>query len=405
MMTGLAGRTLLFQITPWRDLAVSRVIELRAEQTLHHLHRAIQDAFELDDDHLYAFFLNNSAWDRTFEYGGPDVRSTNEADAARLDALPLRKNKRILYLFDFGDELRHEVRMVGEGTADAGGSYPRVIESVGEAPPQYHFPDENEERPMDHEEPPRLDPQLAALAPAVLRALERYDDRRFEATDEATPPGADLREEADLAALLLDRSAGDLQAIHALEHEVDGTVWGWLCDLPLELSRAGLAEEGLRLGERVHAIHRHPPIDLTIPLLLALANRPGEAREHLDRNLAEYPDDPLMLLRAGEAFHALGDLGRAEEAYREALRWVGADLERRHEILSGLGQILRVLGREDAIQELVQAEQEQERRRQEQLLGWQSPYRREAPKVGRNAPCPCGSGKKAKRCCGIERRA
>lgn len=27
-------------------------------------------------------------------------------------------------------------------------------------------------------------------------------------------------------------------------------------------------------------------------------------------------------------------------------------------------------------------------------------FRREAPKVGRNDPCPCGSGKKYKRCCG-----
>ncbi len=28
------------------------------------------------------------------------------------------------------------------------------------------------------------------------------------------------------------------------------------------------------------------------------------------------------------------------------------------------------------------------------------PIRREQPKVGRNEPCPCGSGKKFKRCCG-----
>jgi preprotein translocase subunit SecA len=28
------------------------------------------------------------------------------------------------------------------------------------------------------------------------------------------------------------------------------------------------------------------------------------------------------------------------------------------------------------------------------------PVRREAPKVGRNDPCPCGSGKKFKSCCG-----
>lgn len=29
-----------------------------------------------------------------------------------------------------------------------------------------------------------------------------------------------------------------------------------------------------------------------------------------------------------------------------------------------------------------------------------APYRREGPKIGRNEPCPCGSGKKYKRCCG-----
>jgi SEC-C motif-containing protein len=30
----------------------------------------------------------------------------------------------------------------------------------------------------------------------------------------------------------------------------------------------------------------------------------------------------------------------------------------------------------------------------------EEPFRREAPKVGRNDPCPCGSGKKYKKCCG-----
>jgi uncharacterized protein len=29
-----------------------------------------------------------------------------------------------------------------------------------------------------------------------------------------------------------------------------------------------------------------------------------------------------------------------------------------------------------------------------------APIRRDAPKVGRNDPCPCGSGKKYKKCCG-----
>jgi uncharacterized protein YecA (UPF0149 family) len=30
------------------------------------------------------------------------------------------------------------------------------------------------------------------------------------------------------------------------------------------------------------------------------------------------------------------------------------------------------------------------------------PIRRDKPKVGRNDPCPCGSGKKYKKCCGLK---
>jgi len=36
-----------------------------------------------------------------------------------------------------------------------------------------------------------------------------------------------------------------------------------------------------------------------------------------------------------------------------------------------------------------------------QLIG-EKPMVRESPKVGRNDPCPCGSGKKYKKCCGRE---
>lgn len=34
------------------------------------------------------------------------------------------------------------------------------------------------------------------------------------------------------------------------------------------------------------------------------------------------------------------------------------------------------------------------------MPGKQEPFRREDPKVGRNDPCTCGSGKKFKKCCG-----
>ena len=37
--------------------------------------------------------------------------------------------------------------------------------------------------------------------------------------------------------------------------------------------------------------------------------------------------------------------------------------------------------------------------RRSETAGGSSPLRREEPKVGRNDPCPCGSGKKYKKCC------
>ena len=36
-------------------------------------------------------------------------------------------------------------------------------------------------------------------------------------------------------------------------------------------------------------------------------------------------------------------------------------------------------------------------------LGGEKPIVREEPKVGRNDPCPCGSGKKYKKCCGKDK--
>jgi len=33
----------------------------------------------------------------------------------------------------------------------------------------------------------------------------------------------------------------------------------------------------------------------------------------------------------------------------------------------------------------------------------EKPIEREEPKVGRNDPCPCGSGKKYKKCCGKDK--
>ncbi|GFP31156.1 hypothetical protein HKBW3S44_00911 [Candidatus Hakubella thermalkaliphila] len=126
----------LFRVELDWDQDVWRKIEILGTQTLHDLHDAIQEAFDWDDDHLYAFFLSNKAWDRTSEYVHPkaDGRKANKVQIA---SLGLRPRKKFLYIFDFGDELRHRIQFLGLRSDPLPGNYPRIVESHGEAPPQY----------------------------------------------------------------------------------------------------------------------------------------------------------------------------------------------------------------------------------------------------------------------------
>lgn len=57
--------------------------------------------------------------------------------------------------------------------------------------------------------------------------------------------------------------------------------------------------------------------------------------------------------------------------------------------------------KEPVVQKLRQlVEQQKEEKLERERLANQprQPYRREEPRVGRNDPCPCGSGKKYKKC-------
>jgi hypothetical protein len=182
-----------------------RKLELCADQTLHDLHWAIQNAFEWDNDHLYAFFMSGKAWDSDSEYRlpegytpwgefidddddnelelpeltptereaqlrqffGQDTEMTlaemeakmadfwesfwEEVEASRpgntleteLAALNLQPKQEFLYLFDFGDEHRFKVRVHSiDEQADPAVDYPRLVETVGNSPSQYGYWDD-----------------------------------------------------------------------------------------------------------------------------------------------------------------------------------------------------------------------------------------------------------------------
>ncbi|MEN6568262.1 MAG: plasmid pRiA4b ORF-3 family protein [Veillonellales bacterium] len=113
-----------------------RRIQLSSRHTLHDLHKVILDAYEFDDDHLYAFFMEGKPW-RGEAYWSPQNDEGPYADKIKLGSLNLEVKQKFLYLYDFGDEWTFSVQVEKIVETDAPALKPMILESRGEAPEQY----------------------------------------------------------------------------------------------------------------------------------------------------------------------------------------------------------------------------------------------------------------------------
>ncbi len=120
---------------------VWRCFKLSSLHTMDDLSYVIQDAFNFDDDHLYAFFLDGKAWSKKAIWD-PRTEDYPCADRAVIDRLKLFKGQRILYLYDYGDEIRLDVRVERVLQEDAPPLTPLLIEKKGEPPESYYDWDE-----------------------------------------------------------------------------------------------------------------------------------------------------------------------------------------------------------------------------------------------------------------------
>ena len=110
-------------------------------------------------------------------------------------------------------------------------------------------------------------------------------------------------------------------------------------------------------------------------------------------------------LKEGIGLRGYGQKNPLDEYKKEGFNMFNTMIERVRE--KTVSTLMRVqLARQD---EMEQLEEEKRRRKTEMEMSRgagnetperQQPARREGEKIGRNAPCPCGSGKKYKRCCG-----
>ncbi len=136
-----------FKVTLAWMKRVSRVIEILDNQTLEVFHTIIQTAFGWDDDHLYAFYPSNRAFDSLTsimpwqEYDNDPPHT----DEVTVGALGLKPGQRMLYIFDFGDNLDHEIELMEILPLPEEGTFPRIVLARGKAPAQYPSWDEEGE--------------------------------------------------------------------------------------------------------------------------------------------------------------------------------------------------------------------------------------------------------------------
>lgn len=120
--------------------AIWRIIDIKGNQMLSSLHKAIFRAFDRFEEHQYSFFLSNKPYDTASEYTSPNAdidRARKLASRIRIDSVELYGGRKFLYLFDYGDEWWHDVELVSVTERLTRAKYPRVVKKQGKSPRQY----------------------------------------------------------------------------------------------------------------------------------------------------------------------------------------------------------------------------------------------------------------------------
>jgi len=229
------------------------------------------------------------------------------------------------------------------------------------------------------------------IAKAML-ALERGTFDSNDPECEPLEPG-ELEQLAGLASELAAALNGDVPRFLQLDAQLSRTHFTELLfDLPLQLSAARAVDSALAVA-RAFAFIAPDTLRGDEALILARAGRREEALLLVSSNLDQAKDIPTAEAKAGDVYRALGEADSAEAYYRRSLAESHTSLERSEAVTRLVGLLCEV-GREREASELLQQEEERLRAHGSATVV------RDAPKVGRNDPCPCGSGKKYKKCHG-----
>ncbi|KFI25369.1 plasmid pRiA4b ORF-3 family protein [Paenirhodobacter enshiensis] len=114
---------------------VLRRFDVPLKIKLNRLHEVIQAAMGWTDSHLYEFRAGGVGWgvpDPDGYYDGPLPANKTSL----LDVLEDVGTKTIHYIYDFGDNWHHVIKVEKIDDAMPGADYPRLVRAIGACPPE-----------------------------------------------------------------------------------------------------------------------------------------------------------------------------------------------------------------------------------------------------------------------------
>ncbi len=194
---------------------ISRTLQVRGDQTFDELADAINGAYDLDNDHMYTFYIQQGRSKRD----GEELEELEEP----ISSVDLNVGSLLRYHFDFGDDWKYNVKVKAIGEPDANEKYPKVIQKVGASPPQYPNADDEEwEDAWDDESEAAMPEEAAADVSLLIGEMHLKAGEYVKAIEaftrsiEANPSAADEYEGRSRAYRALadedERKAKDLRA-------------------------------------------------------------------------------------------------------------------------------------------------------------------------------------------------
>lgn len=140
-----------------------RIIEASENCTFDDFHEAIFQAFDRYDEHLYSFFITRKDTKNIRDiYDAPEIthpmsvedimgfeKMKEPTTKTRIGDVSLNEKDVFHYLFDFGDDWWHRIKVQKITETNSKKKHIKVINAVGESPPQY--PDYDDEYDDEYE--------------------------------------------------------------------------------------------------------------------------------------------------------------------------------------------------------------------------------------------------------------